>query len=84
MREAQEANGYQIRGGRFISVFVWLILGGLFVAIAAGSIAAVIMCMDSDGQREYEKLRRNEQGEGDKQEAVGENVANTRQQTATV
>ena len=65
LREAQEANGYQIRGGRFMSVFVWLILGGLFVAIAAGSIAAVVMCMDSEGQREYEKLRRSEQGEGE-------------------
>lgn len=46
-----------------MSVFVWLILGGMFVAIAIGSIASVIMCMDSEGQKEYEKLRLSEQGE---------------------
>jgi len=63
--EASEANGYQIKGGRFISYFIWLILMILFIAIAAGSMAAVVLCMDSEGQREYEKLRRSERAEDD-------------------
>ena len=61
LEDARAADGYQLKGGRFISVFVWLILGGLFISIAIGSIVAVLMCMDTSGQQEYEKLMREQQ-----------------------
>ena len=39
-----------------MSVFVWLVLGAVFVCIAIGSIMAVLMCMDPSEQEEYDKM----------------------------
>ena len=44
------ADGYQLKGGKFMSVFLWLVIGTTLVGIAVGSVLAVIMCMKSNDE----------------------------------
>ena len=47
---ASKALGYQINGGKFMSVYIWLILTIFLIAIIFGSVYAVILCRKSDAE----------------------------------
>lgn len=50
LRTVQESNGYQLGAGKFMSVFLWIILTIVLLGIAGASVAAVLMCVKSDAK----------------------------------
>ena len=50
LRAVQESNGYQLGAGKFMSVFLWIILVIVLLGVAGASIAAVMMCVKSDAK----------------------------------
>lgn len=48
LKELQATNGYQLAGGKFMSVYIWIILVIVLLGVAGGSVAAVMMCRKSD------------------------------------
>ena len=55
METAAAADGYQMKGGQFMAVFMWLIVGIVVFFIAAASVSAVFMCM-SESETKYDQL----------------------------
>jgi len=50
LKAQSEADGYQLKGGHFMSVFLWLCIITFLVVVAGGSIIAALMCMVSSGE----------------------------------
>ena len=42
--------GYQLSGGKFMSVYVWLILTIFLISVIFGTVYAVILCRKSDAE----------------------------------
>ena len=55
LQSQAEADGYQLKGGKFMSVFLWLVIGLLLGGGAILSIAFAISCMYGDDDSEDNK-----------------------------
>ena len=47
LKSQSDADGYQLNGGKFISVFLWLVIGLFLTGVALSSIIATYMCINT-------------------------------------
>ncbi len=65
--KASLADGYQLKGGKFMSAFLWLIISAVLIAVAVGSILSVVMCMNGDKDIKFDLLKETEEDVDEKQ-----------------
>ena len=53
---ASNADGYQLKSGKFMSAYLWIIISAVLISVAVGSLLSVVMCLNGDDNVKFMPL----------------------------